>query len=78
MSVAKPKWRRQYRPQYRKDKNMSVTSSASKRKYNNKTYDRITVSVKKETAAAYKAKCEALGIPLSEPLHQAIAEFLKT
>ena len=52
------------------------TSSEVKRRYNEKTYDRIVISVKKETASAYKAKCEKLGISYSQPLHDAIEEFL--
>lgn len=52
------------------------TSSEVKRRYNDKTYTRISVSVKKDTATAYKEKCERLGISYSEPLHEAINEFL--
>lgn len=55
----------------------SKTSTAVKQRYNNKTYDVIRVSVKKEIAAAYKAKCEDEGITYSEPLHAAIEAFLK-
>ena len=53
------------------------TSSEVKRRYNEKTYDRLVVSVKKETATAYKTKCEKLGVSYSEPLHKAISEFIK-
>ena len=53
------------------------TSSEVKRRYNDKTYDRIVISVKKETAAAYKAKCENLGISYSQPLHEAIKKFIE-
>ena len=52
------------------------TSSAVKRRYNDKTYDRISVSVKKDTAQAFKDKCNALGIPYSQVLHKAIEDFL--
>lgn len=59
------------------EKRKTHTSSAVKRRYNEKTYDCIRVSVRKETAAQYKAKCEKLGISYSEPLHNAIKAFLE-
>lgn len=59
-----------------KPKRKTHTSSAVKNRYNSKTYDKITIAVKKEKAAAYKAKCAELGITLSEPLHKAIDEVL--
>lgn len=59
------------------EKRKTTTSTAVKQRYNNKTYDVLRISVKKETAAAYKAKCEAEGITYSEPLHAAIEAFLK-
>ena len=55
----------------------TTTSTAVKRRYNEKTYTRLVLNVKKETAEAYKAKCETEGISYSEPLHEAIAKFLE-
>lgn len=58
-------------------KRKTTTSTAVKAKYNAKTYDRIVVNVRKEIAEQYKAKCDELGIPYSQPLHEAIENFLK-
>lgn len=55
----------------------SKTSSEVKNRWNAKTYDRISVSVRKDVAEEYRAKCEYLGIPLSKVLHKAIEAFLK-
>lgn len=60
-----------------KPKRKTYTSNAVKDRYNKKTYTPITVKEKKEIATAYKEKCDTLGIPYSEPLHKAIADFLK-
>ena len=57
-------------------KRKTHTSTAVKNRYNAKTYDQIVVKVRKEKAAAYKAKCDKLGITYSEPLHKAIDEIL--
>ena len=46
-------------------------------KYNKKTYTQIMIREKKEVAEAYKNKCKELGISYSEPLHEAIENFLK-
>ena len=59
-----------------KPRRKTHTSSAVKAKYNAKTYDRIQLNVRKDKAAAYKAKCDLLGIPYSEPLHKAIDALL--
>lgn len=59
-----------------KPKRKTKTSSEVKARYNAKAYDRIQINVRKEKAAAYKAKCEELGITYSEPLHKAIDEIL--
>lgn len=59
-----------------KPKRKTHTSTAVKRRYNAKTYTQLAVSVHKDKAAAYKAKCEELGISYSEPLHKAIDELL--
>lgn len=58
-------------------KRKTHTSSAVKNRYNAKTYTRIFVSVHKEVAEAYKAKCKRLGISYSEPFHRAINDLLE-
>lgn len=52
------------------------TSTEVKRRYNEKVYSQISVSVPKETAAAFKAKCAAEGIPQAQVIKRAIEEFL--
>lgn len=59
------------------EKRKTHTSSAVKMRYNKKTYDRITLEVRKEVAEKYKAKCKEKGITYSEPLHNAIKAFLE-
>ena len=59
-----------------KKKRKTKTSTAVKQRYNRKTYTRLSLDVRKEKAAAYKAKCHELGITYSEPLHKAIEETL--
>ena len=58
-------------------KRKTVTSNAVKERYKKKTYDRIVINVRKEKAEVYKNKCDMLGIPYSQPLHEAIDEFIK-
>ncbi|MBE6069718.1 MAG: ribbon-helix-helix protein, CopG family [Clostridium lundense] len=57
-------------------KRKTTTSTAVKRRYNEKTYTQIVASVPKETAAAFKAKCAAEGIPQAQIVKQAIERFL--
>ena len=59
-----------------KPKRKTHTSTQVKSRYNAKTYDRIYLSVPKDKAADYKAKCKELGISYSEPLHRAIDDIL--
>lgn len=58
-------------------KRKTTTSTAVKARYNKKTYDRITVNVRKDIAEVYKTKCAAAGVSLSDPLHRAIEEFIR-
>lgn len=58
-------------------KRKTHTSSEVKRRYNEKTYTQIIVSVKKETAVKYKEKCKELGVSYSQPLHDAIEKLLE-
>lgn len=53
------------------------TGYRSSHTYDKKTYTQILVRERKEVAEAYKAKCAELGIPYSQPLHEAIENILK-
>lgn len=57
-------------------KRKTRTSTEVKRRYNEKTYTLISASVTKETAAAFKAKCAAEGIPQAQIIKKAIEDFL--
>lgn len=57
-------------------KRRTRTSTAVKRRYNEKTYTVISASVPKEMAAAFKAKCAAEGIPQAQIIKKAIERFL--
>lgn len=57
-------------------KRKTRTSTEVKRRYNEKTYTLISASVPKETAAAFKAKCAAEGIPQAQIIKKAIKDFL--
>lgn len=58
-------------------KRKTKTSSAVKRRYNQKTYDAVTAQVPKEMAAAFKAKCKETGISQAQVIKTAIAQFLE-
>lgn len=57
-------------------KRKTRTSTEVKRRYNEKTYTLISASVPKETAAAFKAKCAAEGIPQAQIIKKAIEDFM--
>lgn len=54
----------------------TYTSTEVKRRYNAKVYTQISVSVPKEMAAAFKAKCLETGIPQAQVIKAAIEKFL--
>ena len=54
------------------------TSTEVKTRYNNKTYDVISVRVPKEMSADFKRKCSETGIPQAQIVKNAIADFLGT
>lgn len=58
------------------EKRKTETSSAVKRRYNQKTYGAVTAYVPKELAAAFKEKCAAEGIPQAQIIKRAIEQFL--
>lgn len=53
------------------------TSTEVKRRYNENAYERIYLQVPKEQGKAFKAKCEAEGIPQRKVLIDAITKFLE-
>ena len=57
-------------------KRKTHTSTEVKRRYNEKTYTVISASIPKETAAAFKDKCAAEGIPQAQIIKRAIEQFL--
>lgn len=57
-------------------KRKTHTSTAVKRRYNDKTYTMVRASLPKELVARFKTKCEADGIPQAQIIKKAIADFL--
>lgn len=57
---------------------MSNTSSAVKRKYNNKVYKQIKVELKKEIVEQWEIAIKNDGISKAEFIRSAILEYLKT
>ena len=58
-------------------KRKTKTSTEVKARYNQKTYDIVSVRVPKEMAQAFKEKCATDGVPQAQVIKQAIEEFLK-
>lgn len=54
----------------------SKTSSAVKRKYNEKNYGAVTAYLPKELVAAFKEKCTAEGISQAAIVRAAVEDFL--
>ncbi len=52
------------------------TSSAVKRRYNNKVYSQIKFELKKDLVAEFKEKCAAEGISQASVIREAIEKFL--
>ena len=52
------------------------TSSAVKRKYNQKAYGTVSVYIPKELAESFKAKCAETGISQAAVVRAAIEKFL--
>lgn len=59
-------------------KRKTKTSTQVKSKYNQKTYDVISIRVPKATAEAFKAKCAADGVAQAQVIKKAIEEFLNS
>lgn len=58
------------------EKRKTETSSAVKRRYNQKKYGAVTAYVPKELATAFKEKCVAEGISQAQIIKKAIEDFL--
>lgn len=58
------------------EKRKTETSSAVKRRYNQKNYGAVTAYVPKELATAFKEKCVAEGISQAQIIKKAIEDFL--
>lgn len=59
------------------EKRKTSTSTAVKRRYNEKVYDVISIRVPKELAAAFKAKCLAGGVSQAQIIKKAIEDYVK-
>ena len=53
------------------------TSTAVKRRYNNKVYSQIKVELQKELVAEFKAKCAETGISQASVFRKAMEEFIE-
>lgn len=58
------------------EKRRTTTSTAVKARYNNKVYDKITISVPKDLAAQFKEKCATEGISQAQVLKKAMEDFI--
>ena len=56
---------------------MSKTSSAVKRRYNEKNYKSVQVYLDKDLVDAFKAKCKTAGSSQSSVIREAIENFMK-
>ena len=57
-------------------KRKTHTSTAVKRRYNDKTYTMVRASLPKDLVARFKEKCEADGIPQAQVIKKAVVDFL--
>lgn len=57
-------------------KRKTFTSTEVKNRYNDKVYKAITVRIPKETAEAFRIKCDEIGTPQRQIILQAIEKFL--
>lgn len=56
---------------------MGKTSTNSKRKYNEKAYDRISVTVPKGKKEEYRALAETKGLSLNGLINKLLAEYFQ-
>ena len=57
-------------------KRKTKTSTAVKQRYNEKTYDVISVRIPKDMAEKFKEACAARNIPQAQVIKHAISQFL--
>lgn len=57
-------------------KRKTTTSTAVKRRYNEKVYSQVTAQLPKELVSRFKEKCNAEGISQSQIIRKAIEDFL--
>lgn len=55
----------------------TYTSTAVKKRYNDKTYTRVTTALPKELAEQFKEKCKQLDISQRQVLLKAVENFVK-
>lgn len=53
------------------------TSTEVKSRYNQKTYDVISIRVPKDMAEAFKLKCASEGVPQAQIVKKAIEDYLR-
>ena len=58
-------------------KRKTSTSTEVKRRWNEANYSRLTIYLPKAQAEEYKARCDRLGISLSDVPKEAINQFLR-
>ncbi len=58
------------------EKRKTTTSSAVKRKYNNKVYSTVRAELPKELVEVFKEKCKTEGISQASVIKTAIEEYL--
>ena len=58
------------------EKRKTKTSTAVKRRYNEKTYGTVTAFIPKDLAGAFKEKCKSEGVSQAQIIKKAIEDFL--
>lgn len=58
------------------EKRKTTTSSAVKRKYNNKVYSTVQVQLPKELVAEFKELCKVKGVSQASIIREALGKFI--
>lgn len=58
------------------DKRKTTTSSAVKRRYNNKVYSTVQVQLPKELVAEFKELCKVKGVSQASVIKSALEQFI--
>lgn len=56
---------------------MGKTSWQVKKKYNDKTYGRISADIPKELAEQFKARCKENGVSIASVIQEAVEDYLQ-